>query len=129
MVNSRNKGRNGELEFSKYLQRLLDLPELPRRNLEQLRDQSQADFVVGPFIFEVKRAEVLRLDDWWQQVTAAWSYQNGGHLLERVVAFRQKYRPWCFLISADNIGLEDGYLQLDERVFEQWAQRLYRCRR
>ena len=124
MVDSRNKGRNGELEFARYLQELFDLPETPRRNLDQLRDDAQSDFIVEPFIFEVKRTELLRFDGWWRQVTNAWARNKGGHMLERVVAFRQRYKPWAFLISADNIGLEDGYLQINEDVFRRWAQRL-----
>jgi hypothetical protein len=39
-----------------------------------------------------------------------------------VVMFRQNGNSWKFLISAKNIGLKTGFIQLEEREFIIWAK-------
>lgn len=115
-INGRAKGSAGEREFCEWLYNKLELEEKPTRNLEQTRD-SGADIVcVEPFIFEVKRCQRLALRDWWLQVSKA---QFDDRKI-RVVAFRQNQQPWRFLISAKYIGLEVGYIQLEESEAIRW---------
>ena len=121
-INSRTKGASGEREFASWLQRVLSLTETPLRNLEQVRSGG-ADIVdVPPFIFEVKRCEQLDLRKWWMQVTKA---QGQDHHLERVVVFRQNRKPWKGLISANHIGLETGFVEIQEYELEKWIQRAF----
>jgi len=116
MKSPKNKGSAGERELAKWLQRTLNLDEAPKRNLEQTRSGG-ADLILPPFMFEVKRCERLDLDSWWVQITKA-----TGNESIRVVAFRQNHRPWEFLISANYVGIEKGYVRLNETVFKKWIK-------
>lgn len=127
MVNARSKGASGEREFCKWLTDNLSILEItPERNLEQVRSGG-ADIVnIYPFIFEVKRVQLLDLSSWWIQVKHAWQecreYQGSIDTnLIPVVAFRQNHQSWEFLISAQLIGCNLGFLRLNERTFREWA--------
>lgn len=115
MVNCRSKGARGEREFCTWLESTFDLPEKPKRNLEQVRSGG-SDVHLYPFVFEVKRVEKLHLQKWWLQVVAA--TKNGDI---PVVAFRQNNFPWEFLIPAKEIGLKYGYIRLREKEFVEWV--------
>ena len=129
-INSRNKGRTGEYEFARYLQEIFDLPQPPERNIEQVRDGGY-DFLVKPFIFEVKRQQTLNLNSWWWQVSMAaqeWVLSRKiGYSYQRVVAYRQNRKPWNFLISTSNLTppQDTGFIQLTESVFRKWATEIY----
>jgi hypothetical protein len=118
-INGRSKGASGEREFAKWLESVLGLSWTPQRNLEQVRSGGADIIDIFPFIFEVKRCESLSLKDWWVQVVNACSKPDE----IPVVAYRQNRQPWRFLISAKNIGLDKGYIQLDEHVFKPWLQK------
>ncbi len=129
-INSLKKGRTGEYEFARYLQELFQLPELPTRNLEQTRSGGY-DFLIAPFIFEVKRQQTLNLNSWWWQVSKAaqeWVLSGKlGYSYQRVVAYRQNRKPWNFLISTSNLipAQDVGYIQLTEPTFRKWATEIY----
>ena len=72
MVNARSKGASGEREFCHWLTDNLGLEVIPERNLEQVRSGGADICNVYPFIFEIKRVEVLDLKGWWIQVKEAW---------------------------------------------------------
>jgi hypothetical protein len=119
-INARSKGSAGEREFVKWLTRTLLLKVEPTRNLEQVR-KGGADIIdLSPFVFEVKRCEVLKLRDWWAKVCV-----DTPHDIIPVVAFRQNFKPWSFLISARFIGLEKGFIQLEEERFKEWVKYIY----
>jgi len=115
-INGRAKGAAGEREFAKWLQDNLKLDFLPTRNLEQTREGGADILGVDPFVFEVKRCETLALRDWWIQVNKACHYLDD----EPIVAYRKNHQPWRFLISARNIGLEKGFVQLEEFEAKTW---------
>ena len=118
-INSRNKGANGEREFAKWIQDLLDLPEAPERNLEQTRSGGW-DLLVTPFAFEVKRVQTLSLRKWWLQAKRQVDVSPFKSTLLPVVAYRQNRQPWRGLISAEHIGIAYGYVLLDEIEFKTW---------
>lgn len=117
-INGRAKGAAGEREFCRWLQKVLDLDETPTRNLEQTREGGADILGVEPFVFEIKRCEGLKKQDWWLQVKAA----STGEDDVPVVAYRQNRQPWRFLISANYLGLEAGFLELEERYFIKWMK-------
>jgi len=118
MVNGRAKGANGEREAAKWLQLNFGLANCPQRNLEQVRSGGHDLVGFEPFAFEVKRCEAVSLRKWWLQcVTSA----SKLHMVP-VVMFRQNNKPWRFLISAKHIGLQNGFIQLEEREFILWAK-------
>lgn len=119
MVNARAKGAAGEREFIKWLLHHFHIFDIPERNLEQVR-RGGGDIVnVDPFVFEVKRQQVLSLRKWWVQVSEV---SNNGKV--PIVAYRQNRKPWKFLISATNIGLETGFIQLEDIEFIKWFENI-----
>lgn len=118
MVNSRGKGAEGEREFCRWLKQTLKLSFLPQRNLEQVRSGGSDVVDIHPFIFEVKRCQGLSLKEWWAQVCT----DTPDNKIS-VVAFRQNRQPWRFLISARLIGLDKGFMQLEEHVFIPWLKK------
>lgn len=122
MINGRGKGAEGEREFCRYLQEVLELQTTPERNLDQVRNGGADVCEVSPFLFEVKRCEALAKRDWWVQVMKA-ARQNPGSI--PVVAYRQNRKPWRFLISASYIGLEIGFIQLEEMEFTAWLKKYF----
>ncbi|RLI66172.1 MAG: hypothetical protein DRO88_02580 [Promethearchaeia archaeon] len=118
MVNARAKGARGEREFCKWLQEKLDLPITPERNLDQVRNGG-ADIVFPPFIFEIKRCELLAQRKWWLQVKKASRKMPG---LIPVVCYRRNKLPWKFLIPKDPYG----YVEMKEEDFIRWMKNEYR---
>jgi hypothetical protein len=121
-INGRRKGAAGEREFCDWLQNHLKLKEKPTRNLEQTRNGGADILGVKPFVFEVKRVEKLALRKWWIQVKKA-SEHDVTNI--PVVAFRQNGKPWSFLISAIYIGLDAGYMRLEEVEFKRWIKNYF----
>ena len=122
MVNARAKGSAGEREFCKWLQETLNLDRTLERNLNQVRNGGADIEDVYPFLFEIKRCEQLKLRDWWFQVKTA-AKDSPGSI--PIVAYRQNRKKWKFLISAQYIGLERGFIQLEEIEFKQWLKNFY----
>lgn len=125
------KGKNGELEFAKWLEENLDLEKKLKRNIEQVREGGADITCLKPFLFEVKRCEKLDLFSWWGQIKrAADNYNKQNKILTNndfrmpIVAFRQNRKKWEFLISASNIGLEFGFIRITERIFLEWAKNI-----
>lgn len=120
MVHALNKGKAGEREFCDWLKDNLDIEA--KRNLDQTREGG-ADVITDDFIFEVKRRESLDLQSWWLQVKKASIMHENKNLIP-VVAYRQNRKQWKFLISAENIGLEKGFIELQARIFKQWSRQI-----
>ena len=92
MTNSRNKGKAGEREVVKLLQELLDGYGLTiERNLLTQARSGGVDVVGVPGLaIEVKRAECLQLDKWFEQAK-----RQAMQLKARpVLFFRQSRQPW-----------------------------------
>lgn len=126
MVNGRTKGAAGEREFCKWLSDNLDIPHA-ERNLEQVRGGGSDIVNCYPFVFEIKRVESLDLQNAWIQCkNACEEYRKSGFGYDEnllpVVAFRFNRKPWEFLISAQLIGCEKGYLRTTEKTFISWAK-------
>jgi len=119
MINGRSKGAGGERELCRWLQDTLGLQRTPERNLDQVRNGGADVCEVSPFLFEVKRCEAVSKRAWWVQVMKA-ARQTPGSI--PVVAYRQNRKPWRFLISASYVGLEIGFIQLEEMEFTNWLK-------
>jgi len=119
-VNGRTKGAVGEREFCRWLFDNLNVP-MPERNLEQVRSGGSDVIDIEAFFFEVKRCESLNLDAWWVQVVSAVRKSLDDSNIP-IVCFRQNRKPWEFLISAKEIGLERGYIRVSERIFLKWIK-------
>jgi hypothetical protein len=128
MVNGIKKGKAGEVEFEKWIEK--NLFEKVERNYNQA--EGGCDVITSKFYFEVKRRETLALDDWWYQVRMAEELYNGRDKnntvrfekekgLMPVVAFRQNRKKWEFLIPAVLIGCDRGYIRLNEKTFIEFA--------
>ena len=117
MVHALNKGKTGEREFCKWLDDHLGLDA--SRNLDQSREGG-ADVITDDFMFEVKRRETLDLKSWWMQVKKA----AKGTDKVPIVCYRQNRKQWQFLIPATYIGLDVGYIHLEERTFIKWATQI-----
>ena len=118
MNRAKAKGSAGEIELCRWIEKTFELEKKSlQRNLEQTRDGGSDIMGFPPFQFEVKRCEVTAKRDWWLQVSSALRPSR-----QPVVAFRRNRQPWRFLISARNIGLENGYMELEEREFTLWAK-------
>ncbi len=120
-INVRNKGASGEREFCKWLEVNFNLGELPTRNLEQVRSGG-TDIILPPFAFEVKRVEKPDWESFWcQSVIAARKLSEiNGFEFEAIVAHRYNRKPWTFLITSAHIGVPNGFLHINERVFKQY---------
>ena len=118
MVHALNKGKAGEREFCDWLKTNLSI--VTSRNLDQAREGG-ADVTTDDFLFEVKRRETLALKDWWLQVKVAHNQPRNNHLIP-IVCYRQNRKKWQFLIPATYLGLEKGFIHLEEDVFKRWAE-------
>lgn len=125
----KNKGANGEREAALWLQKQFNLEHPPQRNLEQTRfkgahaNQKGYDLVhFEPFAIEVKRQETLAMRTWWRQAKLSAHYTQKP--LIPVVMYRQNRKQWNFLIGANWIGLELGFIHLQSDEFIQWAKKV-----
>lgn len=122
-INSRAKGASGEREFCKWITKNLNIDKdvEPERNLEQVRSGGADVINCAPFLFEVKRVENLDLQSAWIQIVSAKRKNFPGR--QPIVAFRKNRKPWEFLISAQHIGLDLGFVRLREKQFAEWANK------
>jgi len=123
MVMARSKGKRGENEACDWISRMIfDNKRKIERNHNQMF--IGCDIVSEPFIFEVKRCEALYLDKWWIQIHRVYVVlKDHNKLFIPVVMFRQNNKIWEFLISAEMIGSDIGYIRLNQMVFKHWAKR------
>lgn len=123
MVNPKQKGKKGEDEACRWLSENL---YKNRFMLERIHNQTffGADAFSHPFIWEFKRQETLTLDKFWIQIsTVRDKFKKRGKNYIPVCMFRQNRRAWEFLISAETIGNENGYVRLNSQTFLSWAKR------
>ena len=126
MLNAQKKGSSGEREAAKWLAKWWGLPEIPARNLEQVRSGAHCkavsgmtlghDLLVNPFVIEVKRCETLAKQAWWNQVCKATS----GKMCP-VVMYRRNRQPWRFLVPSTLIGVDLGFMELEAEIFLRWS--------
>jgi hypothetical protein len=100
-MNSRSKGKRGELEFAKYIVERFDginiegEPVTCRRGQQFCGGQDSPDVVTNlPCHFEVKRTSRLRLYEAVEQAV-----RDGGD--KAVVAHRANHKPWLAILPMD----------------------------
>ena len=100
-MNSRSKGKRGELDFAKYLVRQLEGhtvngEQVVARRGQQFRGgQDQPDVITNvPRHFEVKRTERLRMYEAVEQAV-----RDGGD--KAVVAHKANHKPWLAIMLMD----------------------------
>jgi hypothetical protein len=119
-INGRVKGAEYERQFCKWLNNNLGIKA--KRNLDQVRD-SGSDVITEWFMFECKREEVIRLDDYWYQVMIS-SKKHESKMIP-VVVFKQSHRKQEFLIPASLIpGIEFSFIRLSEKVFVKFSDKV-----
>lgn len=120
-LHAQSKGKNGERELCKWFEKNVytDLDEPLQRNLLQA-DGKGTDIHLPDFLVEVKRREQFDLQSWWNQITFV-SRKHKNKDLIPIVAFRKNRQKWEFLIPAKLIGVEKGYLRVNEKVFKEFA--------
>lgn len=91
-ASQRNKGAAAERELRKLLSDELGCDVL--RNYAQAAQGGHDLLGVGPFALEVKRAETLRIPEWWLQACA----QADEAGLVPALAYRQSRQPWAFMV-------------------------------
>ena len=115
MAKSRDKGKAGEREVVKMLQELFDGYEFTiERNLLSQARSGGVDIVGLPGLaIEVKRAETLRLADWFKQ-----AQEQAERLNARPVLFyRQSRQPWRIMTN-----LTDSTTGITATVVLEWPQ-------
>jgi len=97
MVNSKMKGKKGELEFCQWLRDNLGVEA--RRGVQYKGDKDAPDVVtsVEGVHFEVKRTEKLNLYDALKQAT-----KDAGENIP-IVAHRRSREDWVFIVKAKHI--------------------------
>ena len=95
-MNSKQKGKRGELEAAALL-RSLGFPET-RRTAQYCGNTGEADDLIGieGLHIEVKRCEQIRIMDWMQQAERD-TTDNGA---TPVVLFRRSREPWYVCMPA-----------------------------
>ena len=107
MINSRRKGKTGELEASHYLTSLFNLPV--RRGVQYAGGYDSADVTgIDGLHFEIKRCERLSLYKAIDQAKADASADE-----VPIVLHRRNRKPWLVILEAnDLIRLSINILQL-----------------
>lgn len=107
----RDKGARGEREFCKEIAAYLG--ENIRRQLGAARDGGP-DVLIGElWAIEVKRGEVLRLNDWWRQSREQAAVANRYPAL----AYRANGQPWRVIVPLDVLLLGHPHWDDDDRNF------------
>lgn len=122
-----NKGKQGEREFIKFLQPMVDevYKELGMEPIQLFRNQNQSalggyDIDGIPWLaIEIKRQEQLNINSWWKQVVTA-----TGEGQVPLLAFRQNHKKWRFMVWSHIHTGGKGYLQIRSEInlddFKQW---------
>jgi Holliday junction resolvase len=97
-INSKNKGKRGELEWAKWL-RDNGCPDA-RRGQQYAGGSESPDVVggIGGLHFEVKRTEQIRLVEAIEQAK-----NDAGNSKVPVVVWRKNNYPWYLIIPADRL--------------------------
>ena len=112
-INPRTKGSKGELEFINRFQPFFS--DTLKRNLLQTREGGSDVTGCHPWVIEVKRCEKVEPNKWWKQVKAAVIDLDTEM---PVVAYRQNFGGWKFLIPSSMVGIEDDkYIECSEDVW------------
>lgn len=117
MANSaQSKGKKGEKQAQKWLLENLPITSLDPSNVANLRCIGD-DLELLHFSIEVKRRETLDIQGWWYQcVVNADKKQK-----EPILMFRQNRKQWRWCVSARNMGLSKGYIELGEVAFKEFV--------
>ena len=95
-MNSRAKGKRGELEIVHMINDNLDLNV--NRNYKQTAEAGHGDIeqLVGPYLIEVKNyASGAKVKSWWQQALTA-SAKRAGSI--PCVAYKLPKKGWRFIV-------------------------------
>lgn len=100
---SREKGKRGEREVAKIIQKVVDeiygenAPRIQRNTLQS--DKGGFDLVgLEDFAIEVKRHEKLNLKSWWRQTV-----KQAGEDKFPVLFYRQNNVPWNVMFIDDGV--------------------------
>lgn len=119
--NGKIKGSAGERELCRFIQKHIPINEV-KRNLDQVREGGSDIMSVPGLAIEVKRQEVLAVDEWWKQVVRSAIRTES----IPVLAYRQNRRKWFFCVPASLIIPNSwGYITLREEVFVDWLKLYY----
>ena len=114
--NALNKGKRGEKEALAWLLKKLPIESLHPENITRLKNIGD-DIELIHFSIEVKRREILDIDDWWYQCIVNADKKEK----EPILMFRQNRKNWRFIISARNLGLQRGWIEISESAFIEFA--------
>lgn len=117
-MNGKRKGKVGEKQACQWFFDETDL-------FAERKEVNGEDIVAEPFCIEVKRVEKLDVPKAWFQCTMATNRKNRDRdedemELEPLLMFRKNNERWSFAISARHIGLDSGYVVLNESTFKVW---------
>ena len=100
-MNSKQKGKRGELEAASFL-RELGFPET-RRTAQYCGNTGRADDIIGVegLHIEVKRCEQVRIMDWLEQAE-----RDSAEGAIPVVMFRRSREPWYVCLPAKDFFKE-----------------------
>jgi hypothetical protein len=93
-MNSRSKGKRGELEFIR--DHLAEFWPEAKRNLDQFKGDGRDCLEAGDFHWQIKRTESLRL---WDAIEQAESEAVHPHV--PLVAFRRNRSKWYVIAPAE----------------------------
>ncbi len=93
IINSRRKGKAGELELIHLLKD--QLGEGLRRNLDQPREGGADVLGLLGWAIEIKRAKAPALKEWWSQTIAQAQEAHE----KPVLAYRLDRKSWRFLVA------------------------------
>lgn len=95
----KRKGKTGELELAKKLTEKLGTKVT--RNLGQTRDGGH-DLNLDGWALEVKRANIPRIKEWWEQTIKQAEETNR----KPVLAYRVNFGKWKFMVRLQDINEE-----------------------
>ena len=105
---SREKGKRGEREVAKIIQKVLDeiygenAPRIQRNTLQS--DKGGFDLVgLEDFAIEVKRHEKLDIKSWWRQTV-----RQAGKDKFPILFYRQNNTPWNIMF------IDDGSIRISD---------------
>lgn len=101
-INSRQKGKNGELEVVHILREELGLETT--RNLDQWRDGGSDILGVEGWAIEVKRAKTPQLKNWWEQTV-----KQAGISSFPCLWYRLDRKYWRVVVPLHAITKDFGY--------------------
>lgn len=134
-VNIRTKGQQGEREFAKLLNDIVDqerkrlgMTTLEDRDKYFQRNQNQSavggDDLTNPMLLciEVKRQEALSINTWWKQCKESAARTDGGIA---ILAFRQSRKKWRIMVEgsiplAANVSFGPVRLEMTIDDFLSW---------